>query len=76
MTTTIGLIVFPVSGGNGDGGVGERVRLLLRRQQMGPLPRRVDGSDTRDGIVCQIFLMVLGAAKNMKNDGTSDCFTV
>ncbi len=69
-TMTMGLIVFSVSSGNGDGSVGERVRLLLRRQRMGPPPRRVNKSGARGGVVRQIFVMVSGAAKNIKNDST------
>ncbi len=66
----MGLIVFSVSSGNGNGGIGERARLLLRRRRMGLPPRQVDESGTRGGVVRQILEMVSGAAKNMKNTST------
>ncbi len=48
-------IVFPVSGSNGDGGVGGGVRLLLRWRWMGTPPWRVDESGVRGGIVCRLL---------------------
>ncbi len=55
MTTTMSLIIFPVRGGNGDGGVGGGVRLLLRWRRMGPPPRQVDESGARGGFVHRLL---------------------
>ncbi len=62
LTAVKDAIVFPVSNGNSDGGVREGVRLLLQGRR-----RRVDKSGARGGVVCQIFVMVSGAVKNIKN---------
>ncbi len=55
LTAVKDAIVFPVSGGNGDGGVGGGVCLLLRWRRMGPLPRQVDESGARGGNVCRLL---------------------
>ncbi len=64
------LIVFPVRGGNGDGGVGRGVRLFLQRRWMGPPHWRVEESGARGGAVREFSVMVPGAPKNMKNEST------
>ncbi len=55
MTTLMGLIVFPISSDNGNGGVGGGVRLLLQWWWMGPPPWQVDESGARGGIVRRLL---------------------